>query len=171
MPEKSPPPSPPPQEERNQLRPCGACGKNAGSSHKCSCGAFMHGFCGVGVGDEGFGRTRLCPTCVSKEQSGHGSLEGISKRADFSTPSKASDASSSLETQILATINEHAARERNARLNITTSYWSFGCVDQVNKEHEVLNINRTMPITNRGGFEQMGSLKSWREAKDHEHET
>jgi len=49
------------EEEKHRLGKCGECGQDVGSVHKCPvCNKNMHGFCGVGIGEEGFGQLRKC---------------------------------------------------------------------------------------------------------------
>ncbi|CAM9797482.1 unnamed protein product, partial [Hapterophycus canaliculatus] len=31
--------------------------------HKCPCGRWMHGYCGRGIGEEGFEQPRECSDC------------------------------------------------------------------------------------------------------------
>ena len=50
-----------------ETQPCGHCKQPAGAVHKCTCGAWMHGFCGEGVGEEQYGQTRLCPNCIQHD--------------------------------------------------------------------------------------------------------
>jgi hypothetical protein len=46
--------------------PCAHCGAQVGSVHKCSgCKKNMHGFCGTGVGEEGYGQERTCKHCAA----------------------------------------------------------------------------------------------------------
>ena len=59
------------EEESDQERqtstdttPCAECGAPVGSVHKCiGCNASMHGFCGIDIGEEGFGQKRQCSRC------------------------------------------------------------------------------------------------------------
>jgi hypothetical protein len=49
------------------LAPCAECGLDTGGIHKCpGCNSNMHGFCGTGVGDEGYGQKRTCKHCAAK---------------------------------------------------------------------------------------------------------
>lgn len=41
------------------------CGAAAGKGHQCDiCTRFMHGFCGTGIGPEGYGQVRRCKVCI-----------------------------------------------------------------------------------------------------------
>jgi hypothetical protein len=43
------------EEVPNLVSTCGDCGDPVGPGHKCDvCESFMHGFCGEGIGDEGY---------------------------------------------------------------------------------------------------------------------
>ena len=45
--------------ERPQSNACGDCGAHAGPVHLCDkCGCHMHGFCGRGIGEEGYGSVK-----------------------------------------------------------------------------------------------------------------
>lgn len=49
------------QPKDEALDKCGECGGEVGSVHKCPvCNKNMHGFCGIGIGEEGFGQLRRC---------------------------------------------------------------------------------------------------------------
>jgi hypothetical protein len=59
-----PQPARPVQPERAGTSRCKGCGEEVEGSHFCDlCGAPMHVFCGVGVGEEGFGQKIRCPQC------------------------------------------------------------------------------------------------------------
>lgn len=48
------------------LAPCADCGELVGDVHRCpGCDCNMHAFCGIGVGDEGYGQQRTCKKCVA----------------------------------------------------------------------------------------------------------
>jgi C4-dicarboxylate-specific signal transduction histidine kinase len=43
---------------------CKECDGEVEGAHKCDrCGSAMHGFCGTGIGKEGYGQTRRCSQC------------------------------------------------------------------------------------------------------------
>ena len=46
--------------------PCADCGEVVGNVHRCpGCDSNMHAFCGIGVGDEGYGQKRICENCAA----------------------------------------------------------------------------------------------------------
>ena len=48
------------------LAPCADCGELVGNVHHCpGCDSNMHAFCGIGVGDEGYGQKRICENCAA----------------------------------------------------------------------------------------------------------
>jgi hypothetical protein len=49
------------------LKPCVECnGGDVSGVHRCDlCDGFMHGFCGEGIGEEGYGQCRRCSQCVT----------------------------------------------------------------------------------------------------------
>ena len=56
------------------MAPCADCGELVGNVHRCpGCDSNMHSFCGIGVGDEGYGQQR---TCKKMRGSGGGSGGG-----------------------------------------------------------------------------------------------
>ena len=45
---------------------CRGCGQPCGNVHKCDiCGSNMHVFCGLPIGEEGYGQKIRCPPCQS----------------------------------------------------------------------------------------------------------
>jgi hypothetical protein len=47
--------------------PCAQCGAQFGSGHEFSgCKKNMHGLCGTGVGEEGYGQAQTCEHCAEK---------------------------------------------------------------------------------------------------------
>jgi len=51
-------------EDRNTMEECGECGESTGGLHRCDvCSKKMHGFCGVGIGDECSTQHRRCTAC------------------------------------------------------------------------------------------------------------
>ena len=62
------------------MAPCGDCGNPASPGHVCpDCGVVMHGCCGVGVGEEGYGQPRRCKDCVDTAAV-HAAVQGAIKR-------------------------------------------------------------------------------------------
>ena len=45
--------------QRTYMHDYGTCR----SVHQCPCGRWMHGFCGRGIGEEGYGQQRECTDC------------------------------------------------------------------------------------------------------------
>jgi hypothetical protein len=49
---------------KNDMSPCGGCGRPVGPVHKCDlCKRNMHPFCGRTIGEEGYGSAVRCPNC------------------------------------------------------------------------------------------------------------
>ena len=49
---------------------CRGCGQPVGNVHKCDiCGSNMHVFCGLPIGEEGYGQKICCPPCQSLSSS------------------------------------------------------------------------------------------------------
>ena len=56
-------------ENRNTLEECGECGESTGGLHRCDvCSKKMHGFCGVGIGDECMQHTAPQMHCMQCKQ-------------------------------------------------------------------------------------------------------
>lgn len=52
------------QSEEDNLAPCGKCGQETGSGHRCDiCNCHMHTFCGRIIGEERYGASVRCPKC------------------------------------------------------------------------------------------------------------
>ena len=63
----------PPKKKKSQtddaMGPCGGCGQQVASVHKCDlCGCNMHPFCGRTIGEEGYGSSVRCPSCDNKNK-------------------------------------------------------------------------------------------------------
>jgi hypothetical protein len=51
-------------DDKKTVKPCGKCGEGVDGTHRCiDCNTHMHVFCGVRVGEEGFGQRVYCPKC------------------------------------------------------------------------------------------------------------